>query len=78
MQLASSGQRPDNICLLPVGGDVGLAKPFDAFSADFDSRLAQKLVRPQDVEAGRRAYLSGLPSAGDARASSPLTGFLDG
>jgi thiazole synthase len=29
------------------------------------------------VEAGRRAYLAGLPAVGDARASSPLTGFLD-
>jgi thiazole synthase len=30
------------------------------------------------VEAGRRAYLAGLPRTGDASASSPLTGFLDG
>lgn len=29
------------------------------------------------VEAGRRGYLSGLPSAGQASATSPLTGFLD-
>ena len=28
------------------------------------------------IEAGRRARLAGLPSTGDARASSPLTGFL--
>jgi thiazole synthase len=29
------------------------------------------------VEAGRRGYISGLPSAGQASATSPLTGFLD-
>jgi thiazole synthase len=28
------------------------------------------------VEAGRRGYLAGLPAAGEASASSPLTGFL--
>jgi thiazole synthase len=29
------------------------------------------------VEAGRRGYLAGLPSAGEPSASSPMTGFLD-
>src|SRR6266404_4496883 len=44
---SQSSNSPDIVCLLPVGGGVGLAKPFDAFSTDFDSGLAEQLVGEQ-------------------------------
>jgi hypothetical protein len=46
-QFASSGQGPDAVCLLPVSGGMGVAKPFDPFSANFDPGLAKKLVGEQ-------------------------------
>jgi hypothetical protein len=33
--------------MLPVGGGMGQAKPFDALSTDFESGLAKQLVREQ-------------------------------
>jgi thiazole synthase len=77
---------------IPVIVDAGLGSPSDACEC-MEMGCAAVLVNTaiaiaQDpanmarafkdaVEAGRRAYLAGLPASGtEARASSPLTGFL--
>ena len=77
---------------VPVIVDAGLGKPSDACrcmemgcgavmvnTAIAVSRNPVDFARAfsMGVKAGRQAYLSGLPeSAAEARASSPLTGFL--
>jgi hypothetical protein len=43
------------VCLLPITGGMGVAKPFDAFSANFDPGLAKKLIGEQ---ASAHAYLA--------------------
>jgi hypothetical protein len=35
------------VSLLPISGGMGMAKPFDAFSANFNPGLAKKLVGEQ-------------------------------
>jgi thiazole synthase len=76
---------------VPVVVDAGLGAPSHAAEAmeiGCDAVLVNTALAtardPVEIahafrlatEAGRRGYLAGLPSSGDARASSPLTGFL--
>ncbi|HVL82638.1 MAG TPA: thiazole synthase [Actinomycetota bacterium] len=76
---------------VPVVVDAGLGAPShaaeameigcDAVLVNTAMATARDPVRIADafrlaVDAGRLGYLAGLPSAGEARASSPLTGFL--
>src|SRR5581483_10931863 len=76
---------------VPVVVDAGLGAPShaaEAMEAGCDAVLVNTaLATARDpieiahafrlaVEAGRRGYLAGLPAAGGASASSPLTGFL--
>jgi thiazole synthase len=76
---------------VPVVVDAGLGAPShaaEAMEAGCDAVLVNTaLATARDpveighafrlgVEAGRRGYLAGLPAAGSASPSSPLTGFL--
>jgi thiazole synthase len=77
---------------VPVVVDAGLGAPSHAAEAmemGCDAVLVNTAIAtardPIEIahafrlatDAGRRAYLAGLPSVGEASASSPLTGFLD-
>lgn len=77
---------------LPVIVDAGIGRPSEGCAAmelgaaavlvNTAVALAEDPVRMagafrRAVEAGRAGYLAGIVSAGGARASSPLTGFLD-
>src|SRR5437764_15328844 len=76
---------------VPVVVDAGIGAPShaaDALELGADAVLVNTAIATArdpieiahafrlGVEAGRRAFLAGLPTRGDARASSPLTGFL--
>lgn len=59
---------------MEMGADAVLINTAIATAAD---PVAMARAFAKAVEAGREAYLAGLPGAGErARASSPLTGFL--
>lgn len=77
---------------VPVVVDAGIGAPSDASEAmelGSDAVLVNTAIAtardPIEMarafrlatEAGRRAYLAGLPGRGDASASSPLTGFVE-
>lgn len=77
---------------VPVVVDAGLGAPSHAAEAmeiGCDAVLVNTAIAtardPIEIahafrlaaDAGRRAYLAGLPAAGEASASSPLTGFLE-
>ena len=78
---------------IPVIVDAGIGKPSHATEAmemGADAVLLNTAIASSDdpvsmarafrlaVEAGRTAYLAGMPGESrTARASSPLTGFLD-
>ena len=78
---------------VPVVVDAGIGAPShaaDALELGADAVLVNTAIATARdpieiahafrlaVEAGRRAFLAGLPATGGASASSPLTGFLDG
>src|SRR5438309_6545828 len=80
-----------SIASVPVVVDAGLGAPSHAAEAmemAVDAVLVNTAIATARdpieiahafrlaVEAGRRAYLAGLPASGEARASSPLTSFL--